>query len=184
MADKFNCLKSYQFEPEKELVKDTDESEEECSEESDGESQSQTVKERTGNTTWCEYCKCKAEKREIDCFCCQEVAALNEKFDKLAVKCITEAEEFRTLCLNKAVLDNVLTGLHDSRGDYLEKITSNRSYRYAAYKQFPWWVYKWLGKGNRRVIPSCLSWITIILCTMEGKKTEICIITIFYELFL
>ena len=28
LADKFNCLKPYQFEPEKELVKDTDESEE------------------------------------------------------------------------------------------------------------------------------------------------------------
>ena len=78
------------------------------------------VKERTGNTTWCECCKCKAEKREIDCLCCQVVAALNEKFGKLAV------------------LYNVLTGLHDSRGDYLEKITSNRSYRYAAYKQFTW----------------------------------------------
>ena len=124
LTDKFNCLKPYQFEPEKELVKDTDESEEECSEESDGESQSQRVKERTGNTTWCECCKCKAEKREIDCLYCQEVAS-NKKFDKLAVKCITETEEFRTLCINKAVLDTVLTGLHDSRGDYLEKITSN-----------------------------------------------------------
>ena len=149
MADKFNFLKPYQFEPEKELVKVTDESEEECSEESDGESQSQTVKERTGNTTWCEYCKCKAGKREIDRLCCQEVAALNKKFDKLAVKCITEAEEFQTFCINKAVLDNVLTGLYDSRGDYLEKITSNPSYCYAAYKQFTWWVYKRLEKGNR-----------------------------------
>ena len=126
MADKFNCLKPSQFEPEKELVKDTDEIEEECSEGSDGDSQSQTVKERTGNTTWCECCKCKAKKREIYCLCCQEVAALDETFDKLAVKGITEAEEFRTLCINKAVLDNVLTGVHDSRGDYLEKINSNR----------------------------------------------------------
>ena len=76
-----------------------------------------------------------------------------------SVKCITEAEEFRTLCINKAVLDNVLTGLHDSRGDYLEKITSNRSYCYATYKQFTWWAYKRLGKGNRRVIPSRALWV-------------------------
>ena len=40
LADKFNCLKPYQFEPEKELVKDTDENEEEYSEESDGKSKS------------------------------------------------------------------------------------------------------------------------------------------------
>ena len=84
---------------------------------------------------------------------------MNEKFDKLAVKCITEAEELQTLCINKAVLNIILTGLHDSRGDYLEKITSNQSYRYAAYKQFTWWVYKWLGKGNRQVIPSCALWV-------------------------
>ena len=102
LADKLNCLKPYQFEPEKELVKDTDESEEECSEEIDGESQSQTVKERTGNTTWGECCKCKAEKREIDSLCCQEVAALNEKFDKLAVK--LEAV-FRSCSVKKVFLE-------------------------------------------------------------------------------
>ena len=60
----------------------------------------------------------------VDCFCCREVIALNEKFNKLAVKCKIEVEEFQTLCINKAVLDNVLfIGLHASRVDYLEKIT-------------------------------------------------------------
>lgn len=158
LVDKFKCLKPYQFEPEKEVITDTDDSEED-SEESDGESQNQATNERIGNTAWCECSQCKVENREIDCLCCQEVAALNEKFDKSSVKCITEDEEFQTLCLNKAVLENVLTGLHDSRGDHLEKDITNRSYRYAAYKQFTWWVYKRLGKGNRRVIPSCALWV-------------------------
>ena len=30
-----------------------------------------------------------------------------------------------------------------------------RSYRYAAYRQFTWWVHGWLGKEVRRVIPAC-----------------------------
>lgn len=30
-----------------------------------------------------------------------------------------------------------------------------RSYRYAAYRQFTWWVHGNLGKNIRRVIPSC-----------------------------
>ena len=30
-----------------------------------------------------------------------------------------------------------------------------RSYRYAAYRQFNWWVHGWLGKEVRRVIPAC-----------------------------
>ena len=31
-----------------------------------------------------------------------------------------------------------------------------RSLRFAAYKQFTWWIYKRLGKSNRPVIPSCV----------------------------
>ena len=62
------------------------------------------------------------------------------------------------LCTNKTVLENVLVGLHEVRGEYLEENTSNRSFRYAAYRQFIRWVFKRLGKGNRRVIPSCALW--------------------------
>lgn len=31
-----------------------------------------------------------------------------------------------------------------------------RSYRYASYRQFTWWVHHRTGKGVRRVIPSCV----------------------------
>ena len=55
-------------------------------------------------------------------------------------------------------LKNVLTELHETRGDHLEDNFSNRSLRYAAYKQLIWWMFKHLGKGNRRIIPSCASW--------------------------
>ena len=76
-----------------------------------------------------------------DCLCCQELAALNEKLhvEKNATN-TTEAEEFKTLCLNKVVLQNVLVGLLDARGNYLEEKTSNLSYRFASYRQFTWWV--------------------------------------------
>ena len=75
----------------------------------------------------------KAENKEIDCLCCQEVAALEEKFEKSALKCVTKDEEFQTL-VNKTVLENILTRLHDSKGDHQEKEITNQSYRYAAYK--------------------------------------------------
>lgn len=113
---------------------------------------------RVGNLTWCSYLECKIEEREIDSLCCKEVAALWEKFEGVNISCITEVDEFRTLCLNKFVLENVLVGLHNSRGDFLENNISNRSFRFASYKQFTLWIYKYLGKGNRRVIPSCVLW--------------------------
>ena len=62
------------------------------------------------------------------------------------------------LCLEKVILDNVLTSLHETRGDFVESKPSNKSFRFAAYKQFIWFVYKRLGRGNRRVIPSCVVW--------------------------
>ena len=86
------------------------------------------IKQCVRNTTWYKCFKCNVKKREIDCLCCLEVTALNRKFDKFSVKCVTEAEEFQILCINKVVLENVLTGLHNSRGDYLEKDTTNQSY--------------------------------------------------------
>ena len=33
-----------------------------------------------------------------------------------------------------------------------------RSYRFAVYKQFSWWIHNRLGKGVRKVIPSCALW--------------------------
>ena len=55
-------------------------------------------------------------------------------------------------------MKNVLTGLRKTRVDPIEDNFSNRSLRYAAYKQFIWWVFKKLGKGSRRVIPWCFLW--------------------------
>ena len=67
-------------------------------------------------------------------------------------------EDFRQLCLVKVILQNVLTCLHETRGHFLQTTPSNKFYRFAACKQYIWFVYKRLGKGNCRVIPSCVAW--------------------------
>jgi len=54
--------------------------------------------------------------------------------------------------------ENVLIGIHLDRGDLSRKKTTNHSYRYPAYRQFICSIFHRIGKGNRRVIPSCVIW--------------------------
>ena len=53
--------------------------------------------------------------------------------------------------LGKTCVKYALVVLHEAKGDPLEKENQikNRSVFFAAYKQFVWWIYQRLGKGNR-----------------------------------
>ena len=157
IINKFKTFNPYLYEPEKE-VSSTSESES-LSSPSEDESEYETCSEgRSGSLDWCECWGCQIETREIDCLCCLEVAALNEKLDEGDFECIVDSPKFSKMCLDEDILGNVLTGLHETRGDHLEEIPSNRSLRYAAYRQFSWWAFNRLGKNNRRVLPSCILW--------------------------
>ena len=151
IVDTLRNLQPYQYEPRKHdngssssSESDLDSSDilpddlnETCEDEDDRE-----LNRRRGNKDWCKCGCCKKENREIDCLCCQEVYAISEdKFEN--DNCITLATEFKTLYLAKFVLKNVLVGLHETRGDPLEKESelTNRSLRFAACKQFIWWVF-------------------------------------------
>ena len=111
------------FEPEKkDDVSSTSSSSKSESEEIESERQNET---RIANLDWCTCGNCKNKKREIDCLCCQKVDAINGIFHNKQVKCAVMCEEFKTLCLNKVVLKNVLTRLHETRGDPTEDNFSN-----------------------------------------------------------
>ena len=82
LVNKFKSLKPYQYEPDKEVMTDSDESEQD-SEESDNCSQILATKNVFG---MCFVKECALRKnRERNCLCCQKVAALNEKLVKSAV---------------------------------------------------------------------------------------------------
>ena len=72
-----------------------------------------------------------------------------------------------------------MVGLHEAKGDPLEKENEikNKSLRFTAYKQYVWWIYQRLGKGNRRVLPSKLNNITqkqidSMFQIMKAKKID------------
>lgn len=102
---------------------------------------------------WCKCERCHDEKRKIDQVCCCQLSIERERTD-----CLCNEEEFKHICLYKPYLEVILIGLSKTRGDYLEKTTSNRSYRFAAYSTFTWWAHGKLGRYNRKVIPSCIIW--------------------------
>ena len=127
-----------------------------------------------GNLEWCKHLKRSIEEREIDCLCCQEVVAINSKFDQEYIDCVTKSIDFETLCINKLVLTNVLNGLHKTRRDFLEENCFKHLLRYGACKQFIWWGFKNLGKGNRRVNLCRVLWKMRNL--YPGNRWQICFI--------
>jgi len=69
-----------------------------------------------GNTEWC-ICggNCVPMLTVDECFCCQELEALNQKFDESGVECITDLAKFRIVCLDTDVLNTALIAIHNAR---------------------------------------------------------------------
>ncbi|CAH3176616.1 unnamed protein product [Porites lobata] len=103
-----------------------------------------------GRIEWCSCKKCEAMATEEDCFCCQELAELNQKFDESGlfrgIGCITEHAKFRIVCLDTEVLNTALVAIHNIRCNSLLDLIENRTWRLAAYRQFTWWAHGALGK--------------------------------------
>ena len=71
-------------------------------------------------------------------------------------QCVTAYDNFHLICTKHAVLT---VAIHNRADIYADPIDySPASYRKAAYRQYILWVYGYLGRGNRRVIPSCIVW--------------------------
>jgi len=70
---------------------------------------------RSGHKNWCVCGNCKKELREIDCLCCQEVAAISEENFE-GNQCITMSEQFQIFCLNKLVLKKCFSWVKRIKG--------------------------------------------------------------------
>ena len=68
-------------------------------------------------------------------------------------KCIKSYEHFYNLCIDHHVLELVICARCDIRVEPLD--FSMASFRKAGYRQFILWEHGYLGKSNRRIIPSC-----------------------------
>lgn len=110
---------------------------------------------RTGNIYWCRCNNCKPMMTFSESICCKDNKEVPLDFFENC-QCITETDAFKAVCLYKPVLKTSLSALNNLRGDKID--INNESFRFAGYKQFTWWVHNHLGKGVRKVIPSCAVW--------------------------
>ena len=146
-----STLQPYQFEPEKPAISSDEDDTSDRKSSSDEEDQDDML--RIGSTVWCTCDRCRCMSTCEESLCCKEDVP-GDMIGEL--DCITDHEDFVTVCLNTAVLRTTLSMLNNLRGDNLTY--DNISFRYAAYRQFTWWIHNRLGKGVRRVIPSCAIW--------------------------
>ena len=93
---------------------------------------------------WCKCGHCRQMPRAIENLCCKKK------------DCVTLAQRFFKLCLDPDILQLYILNRADIRNDPADN--STRQLRKAAYRQFILDKYGYLGRGNRKVVPSCVVW--------------------------
>ena len=94
-------------------------------------------------------------------FCvCQNCREMPTDKERVCCKerrlCRSKTLAFQNICLDSDNLATVIRSLADT---YVFTPTyDNRAMRHAAYRQYVMWIHGHLGKGNRKVIPSCCVW--------------------------
>ena len=149
-------LRPYEFEPElsdgsNDSADEAGDSQSVSSDEEDHEEDTNAT--RIGNTDWCTCSCCRTMTTYEESICCKDDVPQDRLGDH---SCITAHDDFAVVILHEAVLKTTLSMLNNLRGDSLNY--ENNALRYAAYRQFTWWIYNRLGQGVRRVIPSCVLW--------------------------
>ena len=95
----------------------------------------------TSAPDWCVCGYCRPMPQEIENKCCRQK------------NCITLTSRFAKICLDPDVLELCIRNTGDIRND--QEDNSTRAFRKAGYRQFVLARHGHLGKGNRRVCPSC-----------------------------
>ena len=91
---------------------------------------------------WCKCVRCLVMLQAIENKCCKHK------------KCVTSARRFRKLCLDPEFLLFSSRNVRDIRNDPHDN--STRAFRKQAYRHYILDTHGYLGKGNRKVAPSCV----------------------------
>ena len=91
---------------------------------------------------WCVCGVCRVMPLDIENKCCGKR------------KCVTSYTMFNNICIDREVLTLAIRARFDILAEEVDYSTN--SFRKAAHRQYCLWKYGNLGRGNRRVLPSCV----------------------------
>ena len=96
------------------------------------------------NLNWCRCGKCRPLENPVERIFCK------------IPTCVTTTETFHDVVLNRHVLSVCII----DRRDYMQEDAAYEpsDYRKAAYRQYSLYSHGYLGRGNRKTIPSCVVW--------------------------
>ncbi|KAK3099671.1 hypothetical protein FSP39_007817 [Pinctada imbricata] len=91
-----------------------------------------------------------------ECKCCRDTNIVDGKIEEAGITCITEHESFQVNCLNHHVLELSYYEYVEYNGPLEPDQMIHKVYRYIAYRRFTRFIWKRLGKKNRRILPACV----------------------------
>ena len=97
-----------------------------------------------GAPDWCKCGKCRQMDNPVERVCCRNSP------------CATTSDLFYDICLNRHVLSVDIINRSDFFGEDPEFTPAN--YRKVAYRHYIMYQHGYLGRANRKVIPSCIVW--------------------------
>ena len=99
---------------------------------------------QSNDLPWCKCGKCQPMPLPVENVCCRQRP------------CITTSEAFESIVLDSHVLSVAIVSRSDTFAD--DPDYTSASYRKAACRQWVMWQHGYLGRSNRKVIPSCVVW--------------------------
>ncbi len=120
------------------------------------------------NRCTCQHCQQQTAAEEN--LCCQVIPAVAEKVDEAEdepISCITDHPGFIAVCTNVWSLE---TAWHQYKQQYDNPYEGPRhkKLRHVAYRQFVQWIWHYLGRHVRVILPSCA--VLCYTCSFSSSR--------------
>ena len=113
-----------------------------------------SMEDANSTPPWCKCGLCREMENPVERICC------------IRRPWVTLSGVFHVTVLNRSVLTVCILDRSDLFAD--APIYTPASYRKAAYRQFILYEHGYLGRGNRKVVPSCVVWKVHVTCPAPG----------------